>query len=127
MIAIIILAAIGFCIALYAYFIESKMKEDANYKPACDINDRVSCSKAINSQYGTLFLISNSVWGMAYYLAVASLAYVHALSALLTLVIIGCLASLFLAYLLYFKIKTMCVICTSLYIINAALLITCLV
>ena len=120
---IIILACIGFCISLYAYFVESKMKADPTYKPACDINDRFSCSKPINSQYGAIFFLSNSVWGMIYYVGVATLAYMHAHSALLTLVIAGVIGSVLLAYLLYFKIKTICVVCTSLYIINILLLL----
>lgn len=126
MVAVLILAIIGFCVALYSYFVESKMKADARYKPACDINDRISCSKAINSQYGTLFLLSNSVWGMIYYAAVAALALMGFHTLLIIATTLGVLASIGLAYLLYFKIKTLCVVCTSLYIINALLLIICL-
>lgn len=123
MIAIIFLACLGFGISVYAYFIEKKIKEDATYKPACDINDRFSCSKPINSQYGTIFFLSNSVWGMIYYTVVAVLAYMHAHTLLVLAVICGLIGSLGLAYLLYFKIKSICLVCTSLYIINALLVV----
>lgn len=120
---ILILALVGFCIAVYAYFVESKMKADATYKPACDINDRMSCSKALESPYGNIFFISNSVAGMLYYAAVALLAFLGMHTLLMIATTLGLIASLGLAYLLYFKIKTICLVCTSLYIVNILLFV----
>ena len=123
MITVIILSGIGFCIALYAYFVENKMKADANYHPACDINDRISCSKPMQSQYANIFFISNSLLGMLYYAVTALLAFMGMHTLLIVATTLGVLTSCVLAYLLYFKIKSLCLVCTSLYIVNALLLI----
>lgn len=123
MIAVMILAGIGFCISFYAYFVESKMRSDVRYKPACDINDRISCSKAMHSQYANLFFVSNSILGMIYYITVALLAYMSFSTLLITATTLGVIASCGLAYLLYFKIKSLCLVCTSLYVVNALLLL----
>lgn len=120
---ILILATIGFCIAFYAYYVESKMKSDATYHPACDINDRISCSKALQSPYAKLFILSNSILAMIYYAVVGLLAFMGFHTALIVATAFGVVTSCFFAYLLYFKIKTLCVVCTSLYIINIALLL----
>lgn len=120
---IVILAVIGFCISLYAYFVESKMKADASYKPACDINDRISCSKAMQSEYSNLFFVSNSMLGMVFYAGVSVLALMGFHTLLMIATTLGVLASIGLAYLLYFKIKSICLVCTSLYVINALLFV----
>jgi vitamin-K-epoxide reductase (warfarin-sensitive) len=123
MIAICILAIIGFCISLYAYFTESKIKEDPNYHPACDINDRISCSAPLKSEYSNIFYFSNALMGIAYYILVGVLAYFGLHRLLLVATAGGAFMSLILAYLLYFKIKSLCIVCTSLYIVNILLLL----
>ncbi len=121
--SIIILAIIGFCISLYAYFTESKIKEDPNYHPACDINDRISCSAPLKSEYSNIFYFSNALMGMVYYVLVGTLAFFDMYRIVLMLTGAGVLITLFLAYLLYFKIKSLCIVCTSLYIVNILLLL----
>ena len=120
---IIILAIIGFCISLYAYFTESKIKEDPNYHPACDINDRISCSAPLKSEYSNIFYFSNALMGMVYYILVGVLAYFGLHRLVLVATAGGAFMSLILAYLLYFKIKSLCIVCTSLYIVNILLLL----
>lgn len=115
---IIILAIIGFCISLYAYFTESKIKEDPNYRPACDINDRISCSAPLKSEYANIFYFSNATMGMLFYITVGVLAFFNMHRLLLAVSALGLLMTFALAYLLYFKIKSLCIICTSLYMVN---------
>jgi vitamin-K-epoxide reductase (warfarin-sensitive) len=116
-----LVAGIGFCISLYAYIIERKMKEDPTYKPACDISDRISCSKPMTSKYSNLFGMSNGLAGMLYYLLILFLAYTHSTQILFFATIVGLLTTFCFAYLLYFKIKSFCIVCTSIYIINIVL------
>jgi vitamin-K-epoxide reductase (warfarin-sensitive) len=123
LVTILILAIIGFGISLYTYQLEQKVAQEPDYNPSCDINDRISCTKAIKSEYGNLFYFSNALIGMIFYVAVAIAALFDAQFIVLLLAIGGCLVSVVLAYLLYFKIKSLCVLCTSLYIINALLLL----
>lgn len=121
MMIILILAALGFCISLYAYFVEAKIKEEPTYKPACDLSDRISCSAPLRSQYSNIFYFSNSIIGMAYYILIAALAWLMLDKLLMIATVGGILVSLILAYLLYFKIRSLCIVCTSLYIVNILL------
>jgi vitamin-K-epoxide reductase (warfarin-sensitive) len=117
------LAGIGFGISLYLYLIEQKLKKEPGYKAACDINDRISCTKAMKSKYAGIFNVSNALLGMGYYLIVGILAFLGASHLLLLATIAGCICSAVLAYLLFFKIKTVCLMCCATYVINILLLV----
>ena len=116
--SIAILAVIGFFISLYAYFLEKRIKADYSYKPICDISEQFSCSKPILSEYGQLIGFSNSLLGIAFYGLIFVLALMQQTTLLLYLSLASLLASAFLAYILYFKIKSVCLICTAIYLIN---------
>lgn len=122
-IVLIVTAIVGFFISLYAYYVECKIKKDASYKPACDINDRISCSKPLTCKYSNLFFISNSVAGMAYYCAVIVAALLQKHDIVMGFTTLGFIATLYLAYILYFKVQSFCLVCSSLYMINILLLI----
>jgi vitamin-K-epoxide reductase (warfarin-sensitive) len=121
-ISIFVVALVGFGISLYTYLLEEKIKRVPDYKPVCDISDRISCTKPMKSPYATLFYFSNAIVGMVFYALVALLALLEMHKLLIILIIAGCVVSCVLAYLLYFKIKSLCLLCTSLYIINGILL-----
>ena len=116
------LAITGFLISIYAYITEEKLKKDSSFKPACDLSDRISCSKPLKSEYANLFYISNTIAGIMFYALLAILAFFNMTAALFYAAIAACIASIYLAYLLYFKIGALCLLCTSLYIVNALLL-----
>ena len=122
LIAIVVVAMLGFCVSWYTYVTEKRKKREPEFKPFCDLSDYVSCSKPMQSPYANLFFFSNALVGMVFYLVVAALAALHLAHFLLIVVAGGCLVSCVLAYLLYFKIKALCLLCTSLYLINALLL-----
>jgi vitamin-K-epoxide reductase (warfarin-sensitive) len=124
MIITLILTISGFLISLYAFYIEKKMTKNPEYKPVCDLSDKVSCSKPIKSPYGKFFPVPNSIIGMIFY----ALMFLIALFGCQTLVFYGavaaCLVSIFLAYILLVKIKSYCLICFSMYVVNILLLIS---
>lgn len=122
LLSIIILSSIGFCISLYSYITEKKIKQDPTFKPVCDISDRISCTRVMKSSYANIFFFSNALVSMLFYLLVAIFALCDAHSLLLGATTIGCLVSCILAYLLYVKIQAVCLLCTSLYVINFILL-----
>ena len=122
MLLFIVLAALGFGISLYTYLIEQRLKHDADYKPVCDISDRISCSKPMQSPYASLFFFSNAVMGMLFYGVLIVLALFDVGTILVLMTAGACIASCVLAYLLYFKIKALCLLCTLLYLINFLLL-----
>lgn len=119
---IIIVSSIGFLLSIYAYYTERKLHSIKNYHASCDINKRISCSKAFLSKYGKLFGIPNSLLGIFFYLLIIIL-YVINIKIIFYLAILAFLGSIPLAYFSYLKLKTFCLVCTSIYIINILLLI----
>ncbi len=66
MIFIILLALAGIVISIYAYTVEMNISKNPEYKPACDISDKISCSRVMRSGYGKLFGISTGLFGGAF-------------------------------------------------------------
>lgn len=126
MVIIIMLALAGFTVSLYGFLVESKIKKDPTYKPACDLSDRISCSKPLRSKYSALFGISNLIVAMVHYAIVALVALLGYPYLVLLFTAIGALSALFFAYILYFKIQSFCLVCSATYIINIVLFIAAL-
>ena len=122
---IIILAIIGLTISVYGITVERKLAQDMNYKAACDISDTISCTRPMLSEYNKMFGISNSLAAALYYGAVLIAAIINIPLLLMIIVTIGLVTTLVCAYILYFKVKSVCLICTSLYLINIILAILC--
>lgn len=120
-IPIITLASIGIAVSLYAYYLTYKIQNQVDYKAACDINDQMSCTKATRSPYSKTFGIPNSVLGLAYYLAIIGFVVTNQPQYLAYLVVGGLLATGYYAYLLFFKVRTICLVCVSTYIVNVLL------
>ncbi len=120
---LIVLAVAGICISMYGFSIEQKLKINPEYKPMCDISDRASCTKPIKSPMGKLFGISNTIVGILFYSVMAFFAWIGWYQLVFIGAIGACLISLYLAYILFFRIKTFCLICIVTYAINGALLV----
>lgn len=117
-----IVLALGVLLSLYALHVERNMKKKS-YAAACDLSEHVSCSKAFSSPYGHLFGVSNAFFGLLFYAGM----YVLLLLSQHSLFFIGAfcsvLGSFYLAYVSYVKLKTYCVVCTGIYVVNILLLI----
>lgn len=120
---LLILAAIGFSISAYGYMTEQKVKKDASFKAACDISDKVSCTKVMLSPYADMFFFSTFGIALVYYALIGALAYFNLANIIFIASLGSCLLSCFLAYLLIFKIKSLCILCTSLYVVNFLMLL----
>jgi vitamin-K-epoxide reductase (warfarin-sensitive) len=116
------LSIIGFLLSLYALYVEYKVEKEASYKAVCDINNRMSCTKAFTSKYGKILGISNAYYGVVYYLIVFVLTFTVYSDIIFYLAILGGVGSIYLAYILYFKLKDICVVCTSVYVVNVLML-----
>ncbi len=123
MIFIILLTLAGIVVSIYAYTVETNIAQSAEYKPACDISDKISCTKVMGSRYRKMLGISNALIGVAFYAVLFVLACFSAASFIFYLSIGAIVASIALAYITYFKIKSFCLVCTSVYVINLLLLI----
>ena len=120
-----VLAILGFLISYYSLYVEKRFAEEKNYKPICDINDIISCSKAFTSKYGKFAGVPNPYLGFVFYLGVFLLVANGYGVLAFWVSVISIAGSLYLAYLQYFKVKTLCLVCTSLYIINILLVVFC--
>ena len=119
---IIIISIIGILLSTYAYYIEKKSSKNKNYKAICDISEKASCSKTLSSKYGKLMGISNSIFGILFYLIIILLFYLNK-ELIFYLAILSILGSIYLAYLQYFKLKNFCLVCNLIYVVNILLLI----
>ena len=119
--AIMILCAIGFLLSVYTFFIEQQLTRSDNYVPLCDISDTVSCTKPLLSPYAKLLGISNAVLGMLFYAGMFVSAW-HGYADLVRYgALLAALASVIFAYILYFRIYALCIICTLIYVLNVLL------
>ena len=122
-IVVLVLAALGLVASLYAFFVERKVRFDVSYKPMCDINNRISCTRAFTSPYGKLLGFSNTIIGILFYATVLVADFLGFEMLVFGLSFAACVGTILLAYLLYFRIKSFCLVCTSIYVINVLLLI----
>ena len=122
-ISIFTVAIVGLALSAYAFYLEQKIGQDASYKPACDISDKVSCSKPILSPYGKILGFSNSIAGIVFYAIIAILAIMGATLAIFILALAAAFASVYLAWVLYSKIHAACLVCCAIYAVNLILLI----
>ena len=121
--SIMIIAVIGAALSVYACVVEQKIKNNPQYKPACDLSDVISCSKPMTSEYSTLFMLSNAQLSLVYYCSMIFLALMNYTTIAFYCALGGVVVSIGLAYILYFKIKALCLVCTSMYLINIALVV----
>ncbi len=120
---IMLIALLGLIISLYSYWVERQLLQNVNYKPACDISDHISCSKPFTSIYSAVLGISNTVVSIIYFTSMFWLAVGDFNKLMFIGACIAVIFTLYLAYLLYFKIRSFCLICTSLYIVNVLMLV----
>ncbi len=118
---ILILAMIGLVISLYGIMVERKLQQDMQYKAVCDISDKISCTRPMLSQYNKMLGISNSLAAALYYLIIIIAIPLNQPELVMIITSVGLLITIIYAYILYFKIQSLCLICTSLYIINILL------
>lgn len=119
----LVLGALGLVLSFYALHVEENFGRKKGYQAACDINEELSCTRAFTSQYGKTFGISNAFYGVLFYVIVLVLSIMNESGYILVLAILSVLGSAYLAYLQYAKVKTLCLVCTAIYVVNILLVI----
>lgn len=114
------IAFIGLLLSIYAYVVESRAKQKG-YKPICDINDRMSCTKAFTSGYGKMIGVSNSLIGICFYLLIIVLSQTQFNRIIFIMATLSLVGTLYLAYISYIKMRNFCIVCTAIYLVNLAL------
>ncbi|RUS89762.1 hypothetical protein EGW08_002465 [Elysia chlorotica] len=137
--ATLFLCLLGMCISVFAMYIEILKEKNPNYVALCDINSYITCSRVLTSRYSKGFGLvekifsktsllnqPNSVYGMAFYTFMATLAVSSSSSSAVVQTIAGIVANLgsvYLGYILFFILQDFCVVCVSLYVVNFFLLV----
>lgn len=120
---IYILALVGLFLSIYTVMVERRARKEKNYRPVCDIQKHVSCTKAFASKYGSHLGVSNGFFGAMFYLAIIVLISIDLYFWAFCLAIVSVIGSLYLGYVLFFRLKDICIVCTSIYIVNIVIAI----
>jgi vitamin-K-epoxide reductase (warfarin-sensitive) len=124
MLSIQVLSVLGILLSLYTLYLHWKINKEYSYKAVCDLSDRFSCTKSIRSKEGKIFGIPNGVFGIGFYGVLLALTFSEFTNYIVPLTTIGVFASFYFAYNLYFKVKTICLVCNSIYLVNLLLFIS---
>jgi len=140
---ITLLGISGILASIYAIYVEWSAKGNAKgkkYVALCDINDNMSCSRVLTSDYarlakmflgledGSPFNWPNTYYGLLFYVAVTLYPmYPFTLIPFREYLFLGAsvgsiLASCVLAWILYFRLKDLCLVCATTYVINIGIL-----
>ncbi|CAO1433633.1 unnamed protein product [Diamesa hyperborea] len=132
---IIFYSFIGMCISAYTIYVKVQSEMDPKYEAMCDINPKVSCTKVFNSEYGRGFglipkdsplNLPNGLFGIVHYFIIALLGFFDSIKLVklqFGLVILSNLLSVYLAYVLYFILQDLCLVCVATYIFNIVSLV----
>jgi uncharacterized membrane protein/protein-disulfide isomerase len=122
----LILGCIGFGVSLYALILHVQTKSAAG-SLTCDVSDSVNCTKVIGSEYGEFMGLPLGALGMSYFGVVIAMAFLPAFvqssaswiaRRQLVVATVGAVISLYLAYISYFKLQAVCLVCTSVHALS---------
>lgn len=138
--ALVLLCLFGYAVCIYALSVEFHVEANPEYEALCDINEKMSCSKVLTSEYGKgfgllgyilghdhLLNLKNPFFGLAFYtiqLILSDMKGSFAYKFQLATAIMANCGTLWLAYILYFVLNDFCVVCVSTYAINFCVLLT---
>lgn len=129
---------VGLSVSFYALYVEIRKHRNPKFIAACDINEYMKCSRVLTSEYSrglglTKYLfgeksflnVPNCVTGIAFYTLQLIFGHVNIYfryEILLLTNCISCLVSVYLACVLLFVLKDLCIVCASTYVVNFILL-----
>jgi vitamin-K-epoxide reductase (warfarin-sensitive) len=146
--SIFIASLLALSLSAYSVYIEKRISEDDEYDALCDISPDISCTKVYSSEYakgfGLDFLpeelkLSNGSYGIVFYLIFALLSKFYAESFFnflilhffqgftknlalvkvqLILSVTSIVVSIYLAYIMYFILANLCIVCVATYVLN---------
>ena len=129
---VLVLALIGVGVSIELSRIHYFTHTDPVYKSVCAVNETVNCETVARSPYSVFFGAPVSAWGIFGYVLIAAFAVwglnrrrLHPLwpfGVLTGLIGAALVASSFLAYISFTRIDSVCLFCTTLYLINLILL-----
>lgn len=133
--ATLVLAVIGLAIAGNIAWLHHNLVSTPGTTSWCNINGAVNCDVVLSSEYADLLGIPVALWAILTYMVMGAGALIALGSArasqrrlmvtvLFALAVWGVLFSLYLAGVSIFVLNTICVLCSSLYVVHFALLVS---
>ncbi len=138
---IVITCLAGIALSSFALYVEHQKRLNDSYEALCDISHTVSCSKVFSSPQGRILSylgvvpsehaldVPNALLGYIFYafLLFLELAFSRSnllvLNIMFTMAIGSALFSVYLAYVLMYELKDLCIVCTGNYVCNAIIFI----
>lgn len=129
---------LGILVSAYALYVETRKHRDNTYKAACDLGENMSCSRVLTSSYSKGFGVveillgkehflnmPNCILGIVFYsmqfvLGMLWFSWVPAM--LFMTSVVSCVGSAYLAFVLCFVLKDLCLVCMATYVINGMLM-----
>jgi protein-disulfide isomerase/uncharacterized membrane protein len=124
-----LLVATGLCISIVIHVVHGRLDADENYASFCNVNASVNCDVVLSSRYASLAGLPVSTWAMAYYLAILGMLGGVVLAnrattreTLGTFIfgssVWGLLFAGYMAVIAFYVLRTICLMCTGLYLVN---------
>ena len=126
------LGTLGLGVSMAIEFVHRRLAADMNYASFCNINSSINCDVVLTSRYATLASASISTWAIAFYLLVLGLGVallrVERTTQRQTLGTVavaaalwGLLFSAYMAVIAFAVLRTVCLMCSALYLISVGL------
>ena len=128
-----ILACAGLAASAASTYVHLRMLGDPGYASFCDVNATVSCSQVYQSRYGSVLGVPVALGGVIWFAAVLLLTYAGARAPraaapnvagyLLVWSTVGLAVSMYMAYVSFFVLGTVCLLCVVVYVAAAGIFI----
>ena len=132
-IALLCLLGIGIAVDLTGVFVLSRV--DPDYQSFCAVSEGMNCETVALSRYSTVAGVPIAIWGIAGYSFVLILSILSLIKRIRLpgpglLVVMGVLmvgVGFYLIYVMHFLIKSFCILCIALDVINVAILVLAII
>ena len=122
-----VLAAVGVLLSLVSLYVHRKLAASAGaYTSFCNVGAQVNCDAVLQSVYATLFGVPVAAWSALTYAIMTALSLAAGMPAALALLALAGWSvgySAVMAAVSFGVLRTVCLLCSGLYVIGAALLL----
>jgi protein-disulfide isomerase/uncharacterized membrane protein len=132
-VAFLVLCTVGLCLTADLTRLHVNVHTDPNYQSYCAMSERVNCETVAASPYAVFLGLPLGVWGVLAYLGLGALTVsglrrrppvaTWPFGILFWASTIASLLSVVLFYISHFVVESICIVCTCVYLTNAALLL----
>lgn len=131
----LLFAVAGIGLSVWIQSIHAELTRDVTYTSFCNINSNIDCDRVLTSAYATFAGSTVALWSMLFYLIVAAAITCTAVlephrqreraaNLAIGLAILGLVFSVYMAVVAFFVLKTICLMCSGLYLVSLGLFAT---